>query len=80
MADGSLRADGAIDARLREAVEQYRGIFEATSDGLAVNDMDGTLVEVNPAFCRMHGYTREEMLRVQPAGFIHPAYQHLFAE
>src|SRR6476659_7333654 len=50
------------DARAREAETRYQGIFEATTDGLVINDMDGIAVEVNPAFCEMHGYTREELI------------------
>jgi PAS domain S-box-containing protein len=47
---------------LREKEEQYRSIFEATSDGLVINDLDGRAVEVNPAFGEMHGYSREELV------------------
>src|SRR4051812_31801868 len=63
-----------------EADLQYRQIFEATSDGLVVNDPDtGIVVEVNPAFCRMHGYDYDELIGVHPSAFIHPDDQHLFA-
>ncbi|HYP39568.1 MAG TPA: PAS domain S-box protein, partial [Chloroflexia bacterium] len=47
---------------LREKEEQYRSIFEATSDGLVINDLDGRAVEVNPAFGEMHRYSREELV------------------
>ena len=52
----SDRERASAEERLLEREEQYRRIFEATSDGLIVNDLDtGLVVEVNPAFCRMHG-------------------------
>lgn len=52
---------------------EYRVIFEAISDGLVVNDPDtGLVVEVNPAFCRMHGLAREEIIGRHPDLFIHP--------
>ena len=59
--------------RLREMEEQYRAIFEATSDGLVINDMDGIVVEVNQAFCEMHRYSRHEFIgsdltRLHPPG------------
>jgi PAS domain S-box-containing protein len=47
---------------LQEAEARYRSIFEATSDGLIILDPDSRIVEVNPALCRMHGYTREELI------------------
>jgi PAS domain S-box-containing protein len=50
------------EQELREREEQYRGIFEATYDGLFIHDLDGYLVEVNPSFCHMFGYTREELV------------------
>ena len=71
----------SAEQRLLEREEQYRRIFEATSDGLIVNDRDtGLVVEVNPAFCRMHGYEYEELIGIHPTTFIHPDDQHLFAE
>lgn len=59
----------------------YRQIFEATTDGLVVNDPDtGVVVEVNPAFCAMHGYAYEELIGADPTTFIHPDDHHLFAD
>lgn len=59
---------------------QYRQIFEATTDGLVVNDPEtGVVVEVNPAFCHMHGYGYDELIGQHPTTFIHPDDHHLFA-
>jgi len=69
----------SAEERLLEREEQYRRIFEATSDGLIINDFDtGLVVEVNPAFCRMHGYEYDELIGVHPTTFIHPDDHHLF--
>ena len=67
---------------LREEQEQYRGIFEATGDGLVITDMAGMLVDTNPAFCRMHGYASCEEFRGRHVKevFIHPDYHALFEE
>jgi PAS domain S-box-containing protein len=55
----------------------YRAIFEASSDGLVINDADtGIVLEANPAFCRMHGY--DQMVGLHPTVFIHPDSHHLF--
>jgi PAS domain S-box-containing protein len=60
--------------------EPYRQIFEATTDGLVVNDPDtGLVVEVNPAFCAMHGYEYAELIGAHPAMFIHPDDHPKFA-
>jgi PAS domain S-box-containing protein len=77
----SDRERATAEERLLEREEQYRRIFEATSDGLIVNDLDtGLVVEVNPAFCRMHGYEYDELIGIHPTTFIHPDDHHLFAE
>src|SRR5947209_20594187 len=65
---------------MSQSPDDYRAIFEATGDGVIISDMDGNLVDVNPALCRMHGYSREDMLRLFPTQFIHPAYHGVFAE
>jgi PAS domain S-box-containing protein len=61
-----------VEERLRQIEEQYYGVFQATTDGLVINDLEGHVVEVNPEFCAMHGYTREEMIAMDPTGFVHP--------
>jgi PAS domain S-box-containing protein len=68
----------AAEAKLREKEEQYRSIFESTSDGLLINDLAGRLVDFNPAAAQMHGYTPKEFRQLQPAQFIHPDSQYLF--
>ena len=69
------------EARLQEREQQYRAIFEATSDGLIINDLDtGIIVEANPAACRMHGYTYEEFVGQHPGGIIHPDDHAAFAD
>ena len=68
------------EASLAEKEAQYRSIFEATLDGLIINELDGTIVEVNPAFCRMHGYAREELVGLHPSAVIHPDDHSLFEE
>jgi PAS domain S-box-containing protein len=81
-ADRSARvaAPKTVEERLQESEAQYRSIFEATSDGLIINDFEtGLIVEVNPAFCTMHGYTRDELIGIHPTAFIHPDSHHLFS-
>ncbi len=59
---------------------QYRSIFEAVSDGLCISDLEtGQTVAVNPAMCRMHGYSEAEFLSLSPNHFVHPDSLPLFA-
>ena len=44
------------EAALRASEEQYRAMFNASIDGLALWNAAGALVEVNPALYRMYGF------------------------
>jgi len=41
-------------------------VFDTTGEAILVTDTDATIVAVNPAFCRITGYTREEALGKNP--------------
>jgi len=49
-------------AALQAREEQYRAIFDESTDCLGLWDKNGRLVDVNQAFTRIRGYTREEVL------------------
>ena len=66
------------EAALAEREEQYRSIFESTSDGLLIFDLQGHLVDYNPAACRMHGYSEAEMGTLTPAHLIHSDSMAIF--
>ena len=62
----------AAEEALRASEERYRTIFNASVDGLSLWSAGGRMVDVNRAFCGMHGYTREELLTMDPRLFVHP--------
>ena len=64
--------------RLRESEEAYRQVFDAVTDGLFINDLDGRVVQVNPAGCRMHGYERDELMGDSCTKLIPPDHLDLF--
>lgn len=68
------------ESHWKQTAAQFDAVFAASNDGLVINSLDGKVVDVNPTFCRMHGYTREEMIRMQPAEFIHPNSHHLMQQ
>jgi PAS domain S-box-containing protein len=66
-----------VDTQALHSESAYQAIFEASSDGLVINDAEtGVVLEANPLFCRMHGYDR--MVGLHPTTFIHPNSHHLF--
>jgi PAS domain S-box-containing protein len=53
-----------IEAALRENERRYRSLFSKATDGILLLDAEGNVADVNDSFARMHGYTIEELLRM----------------
>ncbi len=50
------------EAALRDSHEVLRSILETTQDGFLRLDINGYLIDVNPAYGQLSGYCREELL------------------
>jgi PAS domain S-box-containing protein len=48
--------------KIKESEEQYRTIIETAMDGFWINDLKGKILDVNETYCRMSGYSRNELL------------------
>jgi len=57
----------AADARLREREERYRSVIATAQDGFWATDMAGRLIEVNDAYVRRSGYSRDALLSMSIA-------------
>lgn len=57
---------------LQQNAEQFSAITSTSIDGFVVIDLQGTLIETNEAYCRMTGYTREEIIgqNIADLGFL----------
>jgi PAS domain S-box-containing protein len=64
---GTARQRGQAEDAARRRAEQYEAILATTSDGFLVYDPAAGILDVNDAYCRMSGYTREELLRMRIA-------------
>jgi PAS domain S-box-containing protein len=62
--DGAAAVDPSLrfEADVAERLEQFRAIFQTALDGFWLVETTGRLLDVNDAYCRMTGYTREELL------------------
>ncbi|MDH4164485.1 MAG: PAS domain S-box protein [Nitrospirota bacterium] len=47
-----------------QAEQRYRRIMQTAIDGFWATDLSGRVVDVNDAFCRMTGYSRDELLQM----------------
>jgi PAS domain S-box-containing protein len=56
----------------RASEERFRGIFEQGPIGVALLGLDHRMNKVNPAFCRMLGYSEAELARMTPLDMTYP--------
>jgi diguanylate cyclase (GGDEF)-like protein/PAS domain S-box-containing protein len=80
--DGSLReavlivrdVNERVEATLRltESERAFREVFDASPVGLAVLDGHGRFTDVNDAFCRLAGRTRDAILDTSYVALLHP--------
>ena len=57
--------------QLRESQQRFRDLFENSPDAIFVEDLNGTVLDVNLAGCLLHGLTREQLIgqkRLQRSG------------
>jgi PAS domain S-box-containing protein len=47
---------------LRETQQRFRDLFENSPDAIFVEDLDGTVLDVNFAGCVLHGLTRDQLI------------------
>jgi len=54
------------EEEVRKSEEKFRRIVETAGEGFILMDGELTIIDVNEAYCRMLGYTREEILGKSP--------------
>lgn len=48
----------------------FRAIFESAVIGIGIVNLENEITDVNPALCRLLGYSREEMIGKSPTSMI----------
>lgn len=62
----------ASEASLRLSENRFRSAMQNSPIGMGIVDPDGRWLEVNPALCRIFGYTSEELLATNIQQIAHP--------
>ena len=57
-----IEKERAAENVLRESESRLRGILRTAMDGFWRADTSGRLLEINPAYCQMSGYSEQELL------------------
>ncbi|RPJ04560.1 MAG: PAS domain S-box protein, partial [Deltaproteobacteria bacterium] len=68
-----LREAGLHSAQaLKESEDRFRTVFEKSAIGIGLTDLDGRILEANPALMQMLGYTIEELTGKSFLDITHP--------
>ena len=60
----------SIRGQLRESQEHFRDLVEHAPVGITLLDLEGRLLDANPAVCELLGYSREELVGRSAARFV----------
>jgi len=70
--DELRRLNATLSAEVQQRTAERDALWEATPDLLSVATLDGSLVEINPAWQKVLGWSIDELKAVPFATFIHP--------
>jgi diguanylate cyclase (GGDEF)-like protein/PAS domain S-box-containing protein len=62
----------AARRQLAEAEQRFEAAFMNAGNGMALIDLDGTFLRVNPAMCELTGYPADELTGLKVADIAHP--------
>ncbi|HYU47254.1 MAG TPA: PAS domain S-box protein, partial [Terriglobales bacterium] len=65
------RAGAELSRAVRDSELRFRAMFESAAIGISICNLEGHMLEVNPAVTRMLGYSREELVGMHPRE-LHP--------
>ena len=61
-----------MEDTLRKSEEWSRFILDHANDGIHIDNVDDQIIQVNPRFCEMMGYTQAELLKLHVTDLIAP--------
>ena len=65
---------------LKELEKRYHDLFNSISDLIMIHDLEGRLLNVNPAVSQLSGYTFEELIGQPISDFIIPKFRPFFRD
>ena len=67
-----LTAREKAQKEINENEKKYRSLFEQASDPILITDFKGNFTDVNGSFCKLFGYTKKELLRMNIKSLVCP--------
>ncbi|GIX24300.1 MAG: hypothetical protein KatS3mg122_1531 [Caldimonas sp.] len=62
----------SAEAALRESEQRLRNIFNTVPAGIVYTDLQGRIIQANPGFCQLTGYSAEELSMMSTADLTDP--------
>ncbi|NQW24603.1 MAG: PAS domain S-box protein [SAR202 cluster bacterium] len=59
---------------LRRSEERFRAVYNYAPNGIGTRGLDGSIIDLNPAFLRMVGYTMDEIRELEPGTLYNASY------
>ncbi|CAN5718652.1 hypothetical protein BH11PSE8_BH11PSE8_35730 [soil metagenome] len=70
--EGEVREREVAEAALRESEQRFRNILNSVPIGVVYSDLRGKVIQANPGFCALTGYSEDELMRLGPLDYTHP--------
>src|ERR1700674_1098628 len=64
---------------LQEREHLFHTVFENSPDAIFIEDLEGNVLDVNPAACRLHGLTHEELTGKNVSELVPPEHRDSMA-
>ncbi len=68
----SGRAPANAEAALRDSEQRFANILDTVPIGIIYTDLRGNIIQANPRFCELTGYSEAELLDDERAEYTHP--------
>ena len=53
-----------MEESLRQSKKFHRSLMQTALDGIWINNLEGQILDLNQAYCKMTGYSRDELLKM----------------
>src|SRR6516164_6095353 len=64
---------------LQERERLFRTIFESSPDAIFIEDLEGNVLDANPAACRLHGLRQDQLVGMNVSALVPPDCRHSVA-
>jgi len=61
-----------VEDTVKESENKYRTLFSFSPNGILIEDQKGIIIDINPAFCKILKYNKEEMIGMDVRKVTHP--------